>query len=372
MNGRQRVRAAIYRTGLDRVPMSDSFWEDALSRWRQEGLPAHVDPAEYFGFDIAFMSLDPSPRYPPELMEETAETLTFRDRFGYVVTKSLGRSRTVEFHSHAIGHRSDWPEVRGRFAAQAAGLDQGALARIDTTGYPFRLDPGPTWDEARDTYRRVRDSGRYVTASAYGPHEATWRLRGFVPTLLELVEDPGFIAEIAETYTSLLLAVLDQCLGRGIQPDAFFMVEDLAYGKGLMFAPDAWRRVYRPQVARLGRFLRDRDMDFVMHCCGDASAIFDDLIDCGVQVMQPLEPKAHLDVRELKTRYGDRLNFFGNIDVIALAESEAAAEAEIRSKVTTFDASGGYIYHSDHSVPPEVSFERYCRALECVRDYGTY
>ena len=372
MNGRQRVRAAIYRTGLDRVPMSDSFWEDTLSRWRQEGLPPNANPVEYFDFDIASMSLDPSPRYPVELLEETADTRAFRDRFGYVVTKALGKSRTVDFHSHAVGSRADWPAVRERFAAQQGGLDTEELARIDTAGVPFRLDPEPTWDQARTRYRRLRDSGRYVTASAYGPHEATWRLRGFTPTLMELVEDPDFIAEIASTYTGFLLAVLDQCLARGIQSDGFFMVEDLGYVNGLMFSPDTWRHVYREQVARIGRFLRDRGMDFHMHCCGNSEAVFDDLIACGVQVMQPLEAKAHLDVRELKARYGDRLTFFGNIDVIALAESEAAAQAEIRGKVAAFDATGGYIYHSDHSVPPEVSFERYCHALECVRNCGTY
>lgn len=372
MNGRERVRAAIYRTGLDRVPMADSYWEDTLIRWQGEGLAAGADPVEHFDFDIAFMSLDPSPRYPVELMSETDTTRTFRDRFGYVVTKSRDKSRTVDFHSHAIDDRADWPAVRDRFAAQRAGLGDEDSARIDTAGFPFRLGPDPTWDEARQRYRHHRDAGRYISASGYGPHEATWRLRGFTPSLLGLVEDADLITEIADTYTDFLLAVIDQCIARGVQPDAFFMVEDLAYGNGLMFSPESWRRIHRPQVARIGRFLRERGMDFHMHCCGDASAIFDDLIHCGVQVMQPLEAKSGLDVRQLKTRYGDRLTFFGNIDVIALSESNSAAEIEIRDKLGTFDSSGGYIYHSDHSVPPEVSFERYCHTLDCVRDYGTY
>ena len=106
MNGRERVRAAIYRTGLDRVPMADSYWEDTLIRWQGEGLAAGADPVEHFDFDIAFMSLDPSPRYPVELMSETDTTRTFRDRFGYVVTKSRDKSRTVDFHSHAIDDRA--------------------------------------------------------------------------------------------------------------------------------------------------------------------------------------------------------------------------------------------------------------------------
>jgi len=372
VNSRERVRAAIYRTGLDRVPMADSYWEDTLIRWRGEGLPAGADPVEHFGFDLAFMSLDPSPRYPVELMSETDATRTFRDRFGYVVTKSRDKSRTVDFHSHPVDDPTDWPAVRDRFAAQLAGLETESRARIDTAGFPFRLDPDPTWDQARQRYRRRREAGLYISASAYGPHEATWRLRGFTPTLMDLAVAPELIAEIADVYTGFLLAVIDQCRSHGIRPDAFFMVEDLAYGNGLQFSPDTWRRVYRPQVVRIGQFLRARGMDFHMHCCGDASVIFDDLIGCGVQVMQPLEAKAGLDVCALKSRYGSRLTFFGNIDVVALAESEAAAEAEVRDKLGVFDSRGGYIYHSDHSVPPEVSLERYCHTLECVRDLGTY
>ena len=53
MNSRDRVIAAIERSGPDRIPLADSFWEDTITRWQDEGLPAEIAPADYFDFDIA-------------------------------------------------------------------------------------------------------------------------------------------------------------------------------------------------------------------------------------------------------------------------------------------------------------------------------
>jgi uroporphyrinogen decarboxylase len=76
-------------------------------------------------------------------------------------------------------------------------------------------------------------------------------------------------------------------------------------------------------------------------------------------------------VRELKQQYGDRLAFMGNIDTRKMAHPDPAViEEEIRTKLESAKVGGGYIYHSDHSVPPTVSFEQYCRVLELVRQYG--
>ena len=150
-------------------------------------------------------------------------------------------------------------------------------------------------------------------------------------------------------------------------------IRDRAYTQGMLMSPRAWRRLFKPPTRQLGRFLRQNDIAFWMHCCGNAEAVFEDLIECGLQVIQPLEAKSGLDVRKLREKYGDRLTFFGNIDVINMAGgSDADVEEEIRSKLSPFvSAGGGYIYHSDHSVPPEVGFARYQRVLEWVRRYGT-
>jgi len=102
----------------------------------------------------------------------------------------------------------------------------------------------------------------------------------------------------------------------------------------MLFSPRSWRQIIKPHMDRLGQFLHGHGITFWMHCCGNAEAIFEDLIECGLDVIQPLEAKSGLDVRKLRDKYGKRLTFFGNIDVRIMADgTDEDIEEEIRSKL---------------------------------------
>jgi uroporphyrinogen decarboxylase len=79
-----------------------------------------------------------------------------------------------------------------------------------------------------------------------------------------------------------------------------------------------------------------------------------------------------MDVRKLKAEFGNAITFYGNIDVRKLSGTRADIEEEISSKVPVAMKDGGYIFHSDHSVPPTVSWENYCYAIELLDRYGKY
>jgi len=110
-----------------------------------------------------------------------------------------------------------------------------------------------------------------------------------------------------------------------------------------------------------------------LHCCGNVRPLIPDLIDAGVDCLQPLEVKAGMDLVELKREYGQDLAFMGGIDVRAMSNPDPQViEREIAAKISAAKMGGGYIYHSDHSVPNDVSFAQYCRTLELVKKYGAY
>ena len=70
---------------------------------------------------------------------------------------------------------------------------------------------------------------------------------------------------MAQTYHELVIQILEKCLEEGMQPDAYFMNEDLAHNRGMLFAPELWRTYIKPSVARLGAFLDRHGIDFWLH-----------------------------------------------------------------------------------------------------------
>ncbi len=114
-------------------------------------------------------------------------------------------------------------------------------------------------------------------------------------------------------------------------------------------------------------------MPVILHNCGCVRDLIPRFIEDGLTCLQPLEVKAGMDLIELKRDFGDKLAFMGGIDVRAMADPDPAViEEEIKTKILSAKKGGGYIYHSDHSVPNNVSFEQYLRALQLVKEYGAY
>jgi len=110
----------------------------------------------------------------------------------------------------------------------------------------------------------------------------------------------------------------------------------------------------------------------IYHGCGDASRIFEDFIELGVDAYNPLEAKTGLDVVDLRRRFGHRMGFCGNMDVLLWANG---TKEEIKAAVLTkLNAAkgGGFIFQSDHSVPNTISGENYDFVVRLVREYGKY
>ncbi|MBN2311026.1 MAG: hypothetical protein JXR94_18770 [Candidatus Hydrogenedentes bacterium] len=367
MNGRTRVLHAMERKPLDRIPRYDSFWEDTLAAWREQGMPAGVTADEFFDWDIRMMHMDASLRAEQRLIESDGEFVVYEDRAGYTVRKIIGKSRALEFLEHVTKDRDAWDALKGGFR-----LEPGDTARVDTASYFGHMDEYPSWAEAKRRFDAVRATGKFIPFGVYGPWEGTWRHRGYAALLMDLMIDPDWVGEMAETQSGLVMACIEHCIGLDMKPDALFLIDDVACTRGLLFSPDSWRALFKPIYSRLGTFLHERDIAFWLHCCGNCTELIPDFIECGLDVLQPLQAQAGMDVRELQRAYGDRLTFWGNIDVTKMAGAAAECESEVCEKVSAAREAGGYMYHSDHSVPPEVSFERYRWIMELVDRSGRY
>ena len=366
MDGQTRVRNVLSRRPVDRIPIHDAFWEDTLALWRTQGL-GDDDPCDVFEMDFDAMYFDLSGRAEQKVLAEDGRKITVQDRAGYVVRKFVGKSRSMEFLDHSTKDGDTWAKLRERLVIDADGTGE---ARLDDRSYFMHMDAYPTWAEAKSKYDRLRRRNRFLLFHAYGPWEATWRHRGIDRLLMDIALDPEWVREMGQAHMELLIECLRHCLTLGAKPDGLFLTDDFGCTRGLLFSPAMWREIFKPLYVRLATFLHAEDISFWLHSCGDVRGLIPELIDVGLDVLQPLQVAAGMDLRELMPQYGEKLVFFGNISAAAMSGPPEPLESEIRAKVSLGRERGGYIYHSDHSIPPEVSFDRYREIMEWVRRYG--
>jgi uroporphyrinogen decarboxylase len=366
MNSRTRVQNILDGQPVDRIPIHDAFWEDTLALWKEQGL-GDADPCDFFEMDFDAMFLDLSGRFEQKLLEQDDRLLTVQDRAGYIVRKFVGKSRSMDFLDHFTKSRDDWESLKKRMVLDPDGSGE---ARLDDRSYFMHLAPYPTWDEALAKFEHLRRRERFMLFHAYGPWEAAWRHRGMETLLLDVALTPDWVREMTETHVDLMIECLEHCLCLGAKPDGLFLADDFGHTGGLFLSPESWREIFKPSYVRLSEFLHGNSISLWLHSCGDVRMLIPDLIESGVDVLQPLQAAAGMDFTELVEVYDEKLVFFGNISASSMSGPPDVLEKEIREKISLGRDRGGYIYHSDHSVPPEVSFERYQQIMQWIRRHG--
>ena len=159
----------------------------------------------------------------------------------------------------------------------------------------------------------------------------------------------------------------------GIQPDGMWMFGDMAFNHSTMCSPALYKELIWPSHKKICDWAHAHGMKFIYHTDGDVNGVLDLYVEAGFDCLQPLECKANMDIRKLVQGYGKDLLFFGNVNVMKMISNDLdEIEEEVEQKISAGKSVGGYIYHSDHSVPPQVTWETYQRIIEMVNKHGNY
>jgi len=257
--------------------------------------------------------------------------------------------------------RFDDPADQRRYTAR---LDD----QINSVGDALNLNL-PSYVERVNAY-----AGDFcVFGSVCEPHEMLWRILGTENALLKIAEEPAKVAAFIEKLGDFLVGIVSAQLALiGDKLTGMYVWGDIAYVRGMFFSPDYWRKVYKPQLKRICDAIHAAGLKTIYHGCGNASAVYDDMIAAGVDAYNPLEAKAGLNVVDLKRRFGRRWAFNGNIDVRVLATNDRdRIRREVLTKLNAAKG-GGYIVQSDHSVPDNVDFDSYDYLVRLVHEHGRY
>lgn len=356
LDGRERVRRMFERRDHDRVPRHESFWSDTIERWQREGLLGDRQTVlDLLGSDFHSLCWIWPKAFPGEerLVWQDHETRVIRDENGKLVRYWKGRMGTPEHLGFECDSREKWEHV-----FKPALLDGG-----------LQCDPNAI---AR-SYRQGRRDGKWCHLTAAESFEETRSLMGDETTLIAMADDPDWVVDVSRTFTDVVLRNLDAVMSTGIQPDGLWVYGDMAFKTATMCSPSMYRELIWPDHKRLADWAHVHRMKLIYHTDGDVNGVIDLYRQAGFDCLQPLEVKANMDVRKLCPKYGSDLAFFGNIDVMVMATNDLdLIETEISSKFAAGKATRGYAYHSDHSVPPSVSWPTFQGIIDLVKKHGRY
>jgi uroporphyrinogen decarboxylase len=244
-----------------------------------------------------------------------------------------------------------------------SGYEDRQVYRLPDPYAPGRFDPFAD--------RLAERGGRYLLGRVWFTlFERLWMLRTFENMLVDPYVEPDAFASLRDAVVEFNLGVIDQWLDRGA--DGIFFSDDWGTQRGLLIAPDDWRTYYRSSYARMFQRVRQRGAHVWMHLCGNITSILPDLIDLGLNVLNPVQPQA-MDVEYLAREYGGKVCFFGGVDVqgTMVRGTPAQVKVDVRRLVKLLGSfSGGYIGGTSHSIMPETPLDNVIALYEAFSEHG--
>ena len=361
MDSADRVRLALAHSEPDRVPID--LW---AAREVKERLPAQLGLADWDAlldhWDVDLRVIF-GPRYSGPPLRTTSDGLS-ADLWGVlrrVVTYGEGATRgtyrevawsplasatTVkEIENYAGWPSADWWDYRG-IAEQCATLKGRCVVNAGD-----RLDR---------------------TAQL----KTIMYLRGIEQVMLDLAAHPALVEAMVERIVAYFLEYNRRVFeaSRG-QFDIFMMGDDFGMQTGTLVSPRMWRRLLKPGFRAYIDLAHSFGLKVMHHTCGSVRDLVPDFIDCGLDILQSLQPRAKgMDLGELKREFGHDLSFHGGIDIQETLPygTPEDVRAEVKKRMEAGKPEGGYIICTAHNIQTDVPTENIVALLEAYHEYGEY
>jgi uroporphyrinogen decarboxylase len=196
----------------------------------------------------------------------------------------------------------------------------------------------------------------------------TWEMMGFESFSFALFENPDLIKSLNNKIGNLVLSMFEYFAQNDVI-DVLWFSDDIAYTNGLMMSPAVLHTYFFPWLKKIGDLAKKANKPLLYHTDGVLWDVFDDIIECGVDAIHPIEPKA-MDIAEVKKKYGSQLCLLGHVDVDLLSRgSEQEVRKKVRENIEKAGNNGGYCVGSGNSVPEYVDYNNYLAMLDETKKY---
>jgi uroporphyrinogen decarboxylase len=226
---------------------------------------------------------------------------------------------------------------------------------------------------------RLRDTGRALIGSCPLGTDITSRPlwnRSYVDGMIDLLDSPGFVDAMLDRCMEIALRSWDRFLAEvGDLVDIVFLADDLGAQDGPLFSPSVYRRFFKPRLAETVRFLRQRTPARVfLHSCGAIYPFIPDLIDMGVDILNPVQVSASGmgDTARLKREFGKDLTFWGAIDTQYLLPFGSPEEVrrDVLRRLKELSPGGGYVAAAVHNIQDGTPPQNIVAMVDAIREFG--
>jgi len=260
-------------------------------------------------------------------------------------------------------------------------LAEAEIDEIETlVQWPDTSDP--RWTAGvHDRAQQLREGTDYFViarmVTSYGPYLTAGHLRGVEQFLMDMVINQDFVNSLVERIShsieNLMRGYIQAC---GPYVDLVELPgDDYATEKAMAFSPELFRTYFKPYIQRMVEIIKGyrEDIKVMLHCDGAYKAILPDLIEIGVDAINPIEPIAAMDPGELKAEFGEQLSFLGAIDIRkALSGTREDVIAEVKLRLQQLAPGGGYILAPTNHIQTDVPVENVVTLYQAAHEFGRY
>jgi len=244
-----------------------------------------------------------------------------------------------------------------------------SLKEIET--YP--MDDMSGWDCSfmPEMVKQAHAEGKYTVGSVGHIYESSWQIRGLEQFIVDMIEQPSWSDCLLERIAAQNMAKATAYARAGV--DLIHCGDDVATQKGMMFAPDLWRKLIHSKWKKIWAETKriNPETQIWYHSDGNIADIVDDLIEAGVDILNPIQPEC-MDIDRLFKKYGKTLTFDGCMGTQSTMPFGTPEEVRDRVKflIETYGRNGGLFLAPTHVLEPEVPLENIDAFANACREFG--
>lgn len=246
------------------------------------------------------------------------------------------------------------------------------IGDLDRYTFPDPHDEG-RWEFARKNVATYKNDYGIIGDLEASIFEIAWNLTGMEKFIMDLATGEEYVPElldrIADFSTECGLKMIDM----GI--DMIWTGDDVGTQKGMMMSPEMWRKTFKPRLERMFRTFKKRnpDIKIAYHSCGSILPIIPDLVDIGLDFLNPIQPKANgMDLKKIYETYSGKIGFFGGVDVQGVLPYGSVEDVKEEVKRCINDTRGGkkFIIAPAHNMQPDTPTENVYAFFDAAKKYG--